>query len=76
MILARTRAALAAAKERGVTLGNPKLAVARVKAEASQMAAADDFAPRLGPVIRAIQKDDVMTSRWIARKLAERNELA
>ena len=43
MISARTKAALAAAKERGVKLGNPAIAAARVKAEAARMAGADTF---------------------------------
>ena len=50
MISARTKAALAAAKERGVSLGNPRLAEARIKAEMGKTAAADAFAESVAPV--------------------------
>jgi DNA invertase Pin-like site-specific DNA recombinase len=72
MISARTKAALAAAKERGVKLGNPSLAVARVKAEESRAAGADEFARTVAPVIRAIQGEGVTTLRGIARELVAR----
>jgi uracil DNA glycosylase len=72
MISARTKAALAAAKERGVKLGNPSLAVARVKAEESRAAGADEFARTVAPVIRAIQGEGVTTLRGIARALVAR----
>jgi len=72
MISARTKAALAAAKERGVKLGNPALAEARVKAEESRSAGADDFARTLAPVIRDIQAKGIATLRGIARELVAR----
>lgn len=72
MISARTKAALAAAKERGVKLGNPALADARVKAEQSRTANADDFARTVAPVIHAIQSQGVTTLRGIARELVAR----
>lgn len=72
MISQRTRAALAAAKERGVQLGNPRLDEARVKAEASRVAGADEFAASVEPVIRAIQASGVTTLRGIARELVAR----
>ena len=72
MISARTKAALAAAKERGVKLGNPALADARVKAEEARVAGADDFAHTLAPVIRDIQAKGVSTLRGIARGLVAR----
>jgi DNA invertase Pin-like site-specific DNA recombinase len=72
MISARTKAALAAAKERGVKLGNPALADARVKAEESRVAGADEFARTIAPVIRDIQKTGVTSLRGIARELVAR----
>ena len=72
MISARTKAALAAAKERGVVLGNPNLVDARVKAEAGRVAAADEYAVKVEPVIRAIQTTGVTTLRGIARELMAR----
>lgn len=72
MISARTKAALAAAKAKGTVLGNPKLAEARVKAEESRTAGADEFARSVAPVIRAIQAQGVDTLRGIARELVAR----
>jgi DNA invertase Pin-like site-specific DNA recombinase len=51
MISQRTRAALAAAKERGVTLGNPKLAAAREQARKAVKIKADQFASSIAPLI-------------------------
>jgi DNA invertase Pin-like site-specific DNA recombinase len=50
MISTRTKAALAAAKERGVKLGGPKLAKARKSAVASIKALADQHAVNVLPV--------------------------
>ncbi len=72
MISARTKAALAAAKAKGTVLGNPKLAEARVKAEESRAAGADEFARTVAPVIRAIQAQGVASLRGIARELVAR----
>ena len=71
MISARTKAALAVAKERGTVLGNPRIAEARVKAEQSRVAGADDYAMTLAPVIRDLQHKG-LTLRGIARELASR----
>lgn len=72
MISARTKEGLAAAKERGVKLGNPSLAEARVKAEAVRAAGADEFAKGIAPVIRDIQAKGATTLRGIARELVAR----
>ena len=52
MINSRTTAALAAAKARGVTLGNPKLSKARKNAVATIKALADQHASNVLPVVR------------------------
>src|SRR4051812_25979355 len=56
LISTRTRQALAAAKARGVTLGNPKLQMARKNAVESVTASADRFAANVLPLIREAQK--------------------
>ena len=50
MIATRTKAALAAAKARGVVLGGPKLAEARERAAATNKALADAYAANVLPV--------------------------
>src|SRR4051812_6253538 len=72
MISARTKVALTAAKERGVTLGNPHLAQARARAEAVRRAAAIEYAMRIEPIIRSIQAAGITTLRCLARELAAR----
>jgi DNA invertase Pin-like site-specific DNA recombinase len=56
MISTRTKAALAAAKARGVKLGGPKLAVARQSATMSIRALADPHAANVLPIIREVQR--------------------
>jgi DNA invertase Pin-like site-specific DNA recombinase len=56
MIATRTKAALAAAKARGVKLGGPKLAEARKAAVECNVANADYHAANVLPVIREIQR--------------------
>ena len=72
LIAQRTRDALKAAKARGVTLGNPKLADVRARAVASTKAEADRFAANVAPVIREIQSSGVSSHRGIARALNAR----
>jgi DNA invertase Pin-like site-specific DNA recombinase len=55
MISERTRAALAAAKERGAKLGSPKLAEAQKRSMQVRMRQADAFAANLLPIIRHVQ---------------------
>jgi DNA invertase Pin-like site-specific DNA recombinase len=72
MIAQRTREALAAAKARGVKLGNPRLAEARAGVTAARIAAADAFAANVRPIIREIQKSGVTSLRGIAKALFAR----
>jgi DNA invertase Pin-like site-specific DNA recombinase len=51
LISQRTKAALAAVKARGVTLGNPHLAEARAKANAVATPRADAFAASIKPIL-------------------------
>jgi hypothetical protein len=52
----RTTEALAAAKARGVTLGNPKIDEAREKAVAEIVDRADQRAANVIPIVRQIQR--------------------
>jgi DNA invertase Pin-like site-specific DNA recombinase len=72
MIAQRTKDALAAAKARGVALGNPQLAEARDKANAASVAAADAFAANVRPIIEQIRASGVQSFRGIARALTAR----
>ena len=72
LISTRTRQALAAAKARGVTLGNPKLHVARRSAVEAVTAEADRFAANVLPIIREAQKAGATTLREIAAALNAR----
>jgi DNA invertase Pin-like site-specific DNA recombinase len=72
MISTRTKAALAAAKERGVKLGNPNLAEARAKSEEARVESADAFARSVEPVICAIQATGITSHRGIAKELTAR----
>jgi DNA invertase Pin-like site-specific DNA recombinase len=57
LISTRTRQALSAAKARGVTLGNPRLHVARKSAVEAVKSEADTYAANVLPIIREAQKD-------------------
>lgn len=72
MIAARTRDALAAAKARGVKLGNPNIAKARAASIAMNQAKASAKAEAVLPIIKAIQKSGVTSLRAIAAELTAR----
>jgi DNA invertase Pin-like site-specific DNA recombinase len=72
LISARTKAALAAKKAAGGTLGNPRAAEAAVKAHAANRAAADKFAANVLPVVREVQGAGGKTLREIAASLNAR----
>jgi DNA invertase Pin-like site-specific DNA recombinase len=68
----RTKEALAAAKARGVRLGNPRLAQARAGVNAARQEAADSFAVDVLPIIRQIQKSGISSLRGVAKALSAR----
>ena len=72
MISARTKAALAAAKARGVTLGSPELPKARKSAAATIKALADQHAANVLPVIREIRRAGATSLHQIAEALNAR----
>jgi DNA invertase Pin-like site-specific DNA recombinase len=72
MISERTKAALQAAKARGVKLGNPRLSQAAGRAVKALRAGADRFAANVLPVIRDLQSNGVTSANAIAGKLNER----
>jgi DNA invertase Pin-like site-specific DNA recombinase len=72
MISTRTKAALAAAKARGVALGGPKLHEAREQAVVSIKVLADQHAANVLPVIREIQRTGATSLHQIADALNAR----
>jgi DNA invertase Pin-like site-specific DNA recombinase len=72
MISERTKAALAAAKARGVRLGSKKLAEARKLAAVAIKAGADRYAANVLPIIREIQRAGATTREDIANALNAR----
>jgi DNA invertase Pin-like site-specific DNA recombinase len=72
VISQRTKAALAAAKARGIVLGNPRLAETTALALAAKKLEADRFAKNVAPIIRDIQSSGVASHRGIARELIDR----
>jgi DNA invertase Pin-like site-specific DNA recombinase len=71
-ISSRTKAALAAAKRRGVKLGNPKIAAIQPKAIAAKQEHARAFAAKLKPVIEKAQRHGVTTLQELADALNAR----
>ena len=72
VIGARTKAALAAAKARGVRLGGPNINQARVLAHAAVKAIADRNAANVLPIIEAIRKAGATSLHQIADALNAR----
>jgi DNA invertase Pin-like site-specific DNA recombinase len=72
LISKRTTEALAAAKARGVTLGNPKIDEAREKALAEIVDRADQRAANVIPIMRQIQRSGATSLRQIAETLNAR----
>jgi DNA invertase Pin-like site-specific DNA recombinase len=72
LISQRTKGALAAAKARGVKLGNPNLDATRAPLNAAKRAEAERFAQSVAPTIREIQGAGCKTLRAIAGALQAR----
>lgn len=72
VISARTKAALAAAKRRGVKLGGPKIAHASALGRQVQADQARHFAANVKPVIKEIEKAGVSSLLGIAKALNAR----
>ena len=72
MISSRTKVALAAAKAKGVKLGNPNLGAARETANVVRGKIADDFAATVLPAIAEIRATGATTLRAIAIALNRR----
>jgi DNA invertase Pin-like site-specific DNA recombinase len=72
LISDRTKAALQAAKARGVKLGNPNLGKAQAKSVATRVKQADDFARNVMPIIEQIKASGAKSLRQIAAALDAR----
>jgi DNA invertase Pin-like site-specific DNA recombinase len=72
LISGRTKSALAAAKAKGVKLGNPHIEAARGEAVAAIKAEADRVAGNVLPIIAEIKKSGASTLRAIAEALNAR----
>ena len=70
LISQRTKAALAAAKARGVTLGNPNLAETQSKAAAAAQAEADRFAASMRSILDSLGD---ISANAMARELNARH---
>jgi DNA invertase Pin-like site-specific DNA recombinase len=72
-INANTKMELERAKASGTTVGNPRLADARAKGTAAQIAIADDITSRILPTIESIQARGIVRPRAIAEELMRFN---
>jgi DNA invertase Pin-like site-specific DNA recombinase len=72
LIAGRTKSALAAAKAKGVKLGNPTIEAARGQAVTAIKAEADRAANNVLPIITEIRKSGASTLRAIAEALNAR----
>jgi DNA invertase Pin-like site-specific DNA recombinase len=72
LIAGRTKSALAAAKAKGVRLGNPHIEAARGEAIAAIKAGADRAAGNVLPIVAEIRKSGATTLRAIAEALNAR----
>jgi DNA invertase Pin-like site-specific DNA recombinase len=68
----RTKEALAAAKARGVKLGNPRWAETLEATNAGRTEAADRFAANILPIIHEIQASGISSLRGVAKALTAR----
>jgi DNA invertase Pin-like site-specific DNA recombinase len=72
LIAGRTKSALAAAKAKGVKLGNPNIEAAQEAAVAAVKAEADRAANNVLPIIAEIRKSGATTLRGVAEALNAR----
>ena len=72
MISQRTRDGLAAARRRGIKLGNPRPAQALKAAQTVNLERADAYAQRIAPIVKEIRAAHVTTLRGIAQCLNAR----